>query len=135
MGVEPATDTEGGRLAVVGEVDGHLRVGEESHQETTNEAGDAVSEDDTEGVIDLREGANLAQVVPGHPDNGRAEEADTNGAEGVHEAGRRGDAHQTTDHAVDGTEEGGLLLAAKEHVEGQPGQHTNGGGEVGVQHG
>jgi hypothetical protein len=42
--------------------------------------------------------------------------------------------HQTTDHAVDGTEERRLLLLGEEHVHAHPGEKGRRRGDVGVEH-
>ena len=153
-GVHQAVDTEGHAGAVrrqVGRLRGgdhlprrgevatavldHVRVAEDAQQHAAHEAGHAVGVDDTQRVVDLREGPHLGQVVPGHPDDGAADGADEDGAQAVDPAGARCDADQAADHAVDAAQEGGLLLPGEPGVHGDPDQDTGCGGQVRVHHG
>ncbi len=73
VSVEPAVDRESARALVVRAGDSvlnHVRVREDSDQETPYQTGDAVGVDHAEGVIDLGKGSDLGEVVPREPDNG-----------------------------------------------------------------
>ena len=50
-----------------------------SEEQTAEEPGDAVGVDDPEGVVHLGERPDLGEEVPGHPDDGRADQADEDG--------------------------------------------------------
>jgi hypothetical protein len=44
------------------------RVGQEAHQQSADQAGEAVGVDHAQGVVDLGEGPDLGEVVPREPD-------------------------------------------------------------------
>lgn len=126
----------GDRATGVGQPEGGAPVdrGPQARAEAADEAGDHVRVRDAQRVVKVAlEKGGFADNVHGQPGDGAGPDAQEDGAPACDDAGRGGDGHEARDHAVDGADDGGLLVV--EHVAQHPRQQGHGGAQVGVEHG
>ena len=121
-------------LGDAGERGGAVDGGEDTSEEAANDTGDHVGMDDTETVVNVVEEAELAaEDVHADPGDATGQHTEEDGRPAGDEACRGRDGDKTRDHAVDGAENGRLLVV--NNVERHPGQQTGGGTYVGIEDG
>lgn len=107
--------------------------GEDTGEESAEEAGDHVGVKDAEGVVHQMEELRLAQLVHRKPRDDAGDDAHADRGPAGNHPRRRRDGHQSRNHALHGANHRRFL--EEDDVEDGPGEQAGCGADVGVEHG